>query len=261
MIGTALRDLERFLLPNHCVVCDRGLFRHDPDGLICPVCVSRMRPLPAGGCPRCRQPRPPVGPCRYCRDWEPALHQVSSAVWLGRETRRLVHGLKYGYQPRLARVAAEIMVRRLPAPAAGTGLVPIPTSRRRLRRRGYNQAESLAQALGVLWNRRVIPDLLRRTDDHRSQTALTPGARLANVAGVFHAGSGRRAAAALGPLLLIDDVLTTGATLSAAAAALAAARGTALAAATFARTAPYEEALDGDEDPPHALRDGNWKLS
>lgn len=244
MIAEALRDLERFLLPNQCIVCSRGVFGVDPDGLVCTVCTSRLRKLGPAGCSRCRQPLPPVGPCRYCREWEPALQSVRSAVWLGTEARQIVHGLKYGYRPRLAALVARVMTSTLEPPPGSPVLVPVPSTPSRLRRRGYNQAELIARALAERWRLRVRTDLVSRRDDHGSQTALTPGARLANVAGVFHADPRGTGAPRSDPLLLIDDVLTTGATLAAVAAAFAQAGWTSLAAVTFARAEPYEEAAD-----------------
>src|SRR5439155_21745951 len=62
--------------------------------------------------------------------------------------------------------------------------VPVPLGRARARDRGYNQSERLARALGRRWRRPVV-DLLVRTRDTAAQTALTPEARLANVAGAF----------------------------------------------------------------------------
>src|SRR2546430_6103285 len=63
-------------------------------------------------------------------------------------------------------------------------LVPVPLGPARLRERGYNQSERLAQALGRRWKRSVV-DLLVRVRDTPTQTALTPAARRANVAGAF----------------------------------------------------------------------------
>src|SRR5207244_5740008 len=108
-------------------------------------------------------------------------------------------------------------------------LVPLPLSRARFRDRGYNQSERLARALSRRWQRPVV-ELLVRTRDTAAQTALTPDARLANVAGAFatrNAEGGTRnrrtdecsafrvpSSAFERPLVLVDDVFTTGATLA-----------------------------------------------
>jgi predicted amidophosphoribosyltransferase len=249
MIGGALpRALERFLLPNGCVVCDRVVGAARPDELVCGLCRSRLRPL-AAGCGRCGQPLPPVGPCRFCAGWPPVLGMARSAVWLDHTARPIVHHLKYDGLPTLAAGMAEVVARRVPRPDRAR-LVPIPLSARRQRERGYNQAAALARALGTLWRLPVAERLLSRTRDTGTQTALTPEARLKNVAGAFLATD---RAAPVGPVcpappgewpggavILIDDVLTTGATLVAAAMALGGAGWPAVGAVTFARALPYE---------------------
>src|SRR5207245_8573234 len=89
-----------------------------------------------------------------------------------------------GGLPRIATDLAAAMV-GLDVPGLDSGLlIPVPLGRARLRTRGYNQSERLARALGCRWGRPVV-DLLVRTRDTAAQTALTPEARLANVAGAF----------------------------------------------------------------------------
>ncbi|MFQ6045493.1 MAG: ComF family protein [Gemmatimonadales bacterium] len=252
----ALRALERLLLPNACVSCERLVEPGRADELICTVCRSRLQALPAG-CSRCRQPEPPVGPCRFCRDWPPALRWVRSAVWLGEEARQLIHHMKYEGYPALARAAAQIVTRTMPKPN-GACLVPVPLGSKRLARRGYNQAALLARALAARWQLPVEAGLLRRVRETRSQTALAPDERRDNVAGAFSAppavgrcGGGAAAASAVGPggggggvaIILIDDVLTTGATLVAAAHALEEAGWDEIGAVTFARAMPYAQGL------------------
>ena len=236
-----VRALERFLLPNACVVCDRAVEPQRPDGLVCGVCRARLRPVGAG-CERCGQPRPPVGPCRFCAHWPPELGFVRSAVWLDATARPIVHHLKYDGLPNLSTDLAELVARRVPRPDRAH-LVPIPLSAKRLRDRGYNQAAALARALGSVWRLPVAERLLARTRDTGTQTALTPEARARNVAGAFVAAA-PAASAAEGrsgvSVILVDDVLTTGATLVAAATALGAAGWRAVGAVTFARALPYE---------------------
>jgi ComF family protein len=177
----------------------------------------------------------------------PALARVRSAVWLDAPARKAVHALKYGGLPRVGRDLASVMVRHLPAPPPGSALVPIPLARRRLARRGFNQSEVLARALGTAWQVPVLTGWLTRVRETATQTTLTPALRLANVAGAFRTrnaevgtrnGSVQSSSAIRVPssaFVLVDDVFTTGATLAAAADALARGGAPHIAAVTFGR--------------------------
>jgi predicted amidophosphoribosyltransferase len=275
VIGAALLALERLLLPNSCVSCGRVVVPSEPDALVCAQCYARLRAVPAG-CARCCQPLPPVGPCRFCADWPEAFEWVRSAVWLGDEARDIVHHLKYQAYTLLADVIADKM-QRLAKPAGRLILVPVPLSQKRLRKRGYNQAEAIARALAARWKCDVDSDVLVRIRDTKSQTKLTPDERGANVGGAFCAappptsprlgGEGgeegeERLDQGISPsppsppspsspstsvteppkptsIILVDDVLTTGATLVAAASALQDAGWSSVGAVTFARALPF----------------------
>ena len=161
--------------------------------------------------------------------------RARSAVWLDALARDAAHALKYRGLPRIAHDLAVVMVRRIAAPDPGAVLVPIPLGSKRLKARGYNQSEWLARALAARWDVPVATHLLTRARETRTQTALTPAARLANVAGAFRAVGNSALHTPHSALVLVDDVFTTGATLAAAAQALAAAGATTVTAVTFGR--------------------------
>jgi ComF family protein len=171
------------------------------------------------------------GSCRLCASWPRALVRVRSAVWLDDAARTTVHALKYEGLPRLADELAEVTTRLVPPPESPAVLLPIPLGPRRLRARGYNQSERLAAALARRWRLPMDTTLLARTRDTASQTALTPAARVANVAGAFAAGRHPPKPT----LVLVDDVLTTGATLAEAARALEQGGACVIEAVTFGR--------------------------
>jgi ComF family protein len=173
------------------------------------------------------------GACRLCAEWPAALWRARAAVWLDGSARDAAHMLKYGGLRRIAHDLAAVMARLLPPPEPRSVLVPIPLGPARWRRRGYNQSEWLARGLGASWRMDVAPDLLTRTRETATQTALTPAARLANVAGAFFASRRSRWPS----VVLVDDVLTTGATLAAAARSLAASGAARISAVTFGRAA------------------------
>jgi ComF family protein len=149
---------------------------------------------------------------------------------------RLVHRLKYDGWSALADFMGHTMAAvRLPADVDREArfVTPVPTTAARLRERGYNQAELLATAFARATGRR-LRQLLERGGGAGTQTALQPAARSANVADAFRAGpdSGGVAGA---HVILVDDVLTTGATAAACTRTLVAAGARAVSVVTFAR--------------------------
>jgi predicted amidophosphoribosyltransferase len=226
---TGLHQLERWLLPSACLLCGEATPASVQDPLICPICRSRWRSVPAPCCERCGQPIVAGLECRICAGWPPSLARVRSAVWLEGTAQDAVHLLKYAGWWRVAEGMAPAMAPLEPL-TGQVCLIPIPLGARRLRERGYNQSERIAAALGALIGLPVRSDLLSRVRETATQTALTPEARQANLAGAF------RSEAAQGlHLVLVDDVFTTGATLCAAAVALHAAGAEWVEAVTFAR--------------------------
>ena len=242
-MGLALKSLERLLLPNVCVSCERPVEPSNPDALVCGPCRSRLREVPAG-CHRCRQPLPPVGPCRFCSDWPDELVWATSGFWLGPEAREIVHHLKYEGFSRLGEMVAEAISRVIPHPGKAC-LVPMPLSDARSRERGYNQACAIARPLSRLWNLELSETTLRRVRDTKSQTSLTPEQRAENVAGAFDASHRRRGG--VDTLVLVDDVLTTGATIVAATQALKQAGWVNIGAVTFGRALPFEVRIGSPE--------------
>jgi ComF family protein len=225
----ALTGAERWLLPPACLLCEAPVPARQGDALICELCRSRWVPVTPPWCARCGQPAFDGLDCRLCAGWPEGLERVRSAVWLRGPAREAVHRLKYEGWWRVAETLAEAM-RGLEPLTGQVCLIPVPLGARRLRDRGYNQSERIAAALGPRIGLPVVPDLLRRRRETRTQTALTPEARLANVAGAFEARGARGRVC-----VLVDDVFTTGATLAEAAAALRLAGAARVEAVTFAR--------------------------
>jgi len=207
------------VFPSTCPGC-QAMLDHPTRGPLCASCWSNLprhiQPLCA-----CGGPCGAAGPCGRCRrNLSPIRYGASLGPYAG-TLRQLIHDLKYRGQRRVATRLAEILlsreeVGRLLEPRVA--LVAVPLHPRRRRERGFNQAELLAEALG----RRARVDLLRgvlvRRRQTQSQTGLSAARRRANVIGAFavrrpETVAGRR-------LVLVDDVVTTGATALACARAL-----------------------------------------
>ncbi len=221
--------VERLLLPGECLLCRSALAGREWDALVCALCRSRWPRVVPPWCDRCGQPELPGVGCRLCAGWPGALGRARAATWLLGGAREAVHALKYDGWRGAARAMAEVMAGLEPL-ECGTVLVPVPLGARRLRQRGYNQAAVLAEALAARTGLRVDGDRLARARETTTQTALAPAARVANLKGAFTAG-----VVGGGRFVLVDDVLTTGATLGSAAEALLAAGAERVEAVTFAR--------------------------
>jgi len=175
--------------------------------------------------------------CPQCQGWPPALRAARSACLLEGPASVVVHQLKYRGWRALATVMGERMAAlRLPDDAAAEAMlcVPVPTTPLRRRQRGYNQAELLAAAFARATGRTMRPALERRNGGG-SQTALQPIARRANVAGAFRVPGTYAAGLRRAHVLLVDDVLTTGATAAECAHTLVAAGARCVTVITFAR--------------------------
>lgn len=235
-----LDGLITLVLAPRCLGC--GGAAREARTLVCGRCRSRLQPPPPPLCPRCGMPRLRTGRapgprCQECAEWPPGLRSARSACLLHQPADALVHQLKYRGWKGLGRFMAERMAAvRLPDDVAReTALIAVvPTTELRLRERGYNQAEVLARGVAEATGRTLVP-ALRRAAGTSSQTTLQPVARLANVAGAFHPVEAARTDIAGEHLLLVDDVLTTGATVVACAETLMAAGARCVSVLTFAR--------------------------
>ena len=220
--GSALLDL---LLPAACAICGRARASHEVD-LVCGACWLRAAELPRPRCDRCGHPidvRRATATCAWCALLPTYVRAVRSAFALpGGTAEAIVYALKYnGWRAVAVPMARRMGALRFPPDVERerAALVPVPLAPARLRERGYNQSEALADGLARLWNLPVRTDLLSRTRATKTQTRLTPGERQRNVANAFRSLADRGSLRGL-HLVLVDDVVTTAATLNACAAAL-----------------------------------------
>lgn len=207
------------LFPPVCLACARAV--GTPDGL-CPACWGQLVPITAPLCPVLGVPfetdmgSGAVSPKAIADP--PAFGRARAAVAYNDVARAIVAKLKYGDRPELALFCARMMM--------GAGhelwdqdavLVPVPLHRRRQFSRRYNQAGELARALGRLANLRLDTDMIERHRPTRQQVGLNARQRAGNVDGAFRLRQGAERRLAGRRIVLVDDVLTTGATVNAVA--------------------------------------------
>jgi len=234
----ALGALAQLAFPRVCAACDAVMDDADR-GLVCGRCWARVPLLRAPQCERCGHPRAAPGECPGCAILPPFVRSARSHCWVPHDaSSAILSALKYDGWPTVADAMGERLA-RLNWPndvvVERAALVPVPLARVKQRARGYNQAAVLARAVSARWGLPMWDDVLYRTRDTPSQTRLTPGERLANVHRAFSLGDGAEARIRGQHLILVDDVLTTGATLNACATALFEAGARTLSYLTFGR--------------------------
>lgn len=226
------------LLPRVCPPCGVALAAGSPSRL-CAACHAAIAiPVPAG-CRRCGAPGTESGlPCGACRARPPTFTSARALGpyvpdGSGNELARVVQHLKYRGCRSLAHPLADLLAARYPFPAHAL-LAPVPLHRARLRSRGYNQALLLARGLARRRGLALDPRLLERTRPTAEHARLDAAARHRNVQGAFRVRPG--VALSGRTVVLIDDVLTTGATADACARALVAGGAAAVHVFTVGRT-------------------------
>jgi ComF family protein len=229
------------LFPAVCPVCQaRSDDRlHRP---FCRACWAALPLLPPPGCRVCGRPLPGLAgdlACDPCRRQPPPFAYARAVAAYRGGMREAIHALKYrgrtAVAPPLAELLAEAGGPLLPegAPPAVDALIPVPLHPARLAERGFNQAELLAGACARRWERPLLRRALARIRATRPQTELDADDRRRNVAGAFAVVRAREVAGRR--ILLVDDVLTTGATARDAARALRQAGAAGVGVLTLAR--------------------------
>ncbi len=201
-------------------------------------------------CLLCGQPAVPAAPaCAGCladlpwlEGWQPrlplleSLASVHSALVYEYPVDRLVAAAKFGRQLPVARRLGELLALRLPDPVPDPdAVVPVPLHWRREASRGFNQAEEIARALCEARRWPLRTDLCRRIRPTPEQSGLGAAERRENLHGAF-ALTDAGAAGRCRRVLLVDDVLTTGATAACVAALFQGAGVPELSLLTVART-------------------------
>ncbi len=231
-VGYALHALADFLVGEHCHACGQSL--ETSRSLTTPAegaAAALTAPLRIGSRyagvdthPLCRECCHRLVPMRA----PVRIHEYNLDVWAAFETDdrllAVVHALKFARYQRLAPWLAGALARGLPAAVLHDQqprVVAVPADRGSVRRRGFNQAEELARAFAAAGGATYLRNALIKTRATSPQSLLDRADRARNVAGAFAVGRGAEVRGR--KVVLVDDLVTTGATAGACAAALYAA--------------------------------------
>ena len=196
-----------FPTPCICPICKTK----QPRLQICPDCAERLaqKRRNHGQCGRCGTYGVRASVCDNCRDWPAYLASNHSALPYEGDFRQAILDFKYRGQPWMAQALAELLLPLVPEEAEL--LLPVPLHPNRLEQRGFNQSALIAQVLAERTGLAAAEQVLLRTADTPHQTGLSRAKRQQNLQ---HAFAVADSAPILGRhVLVIDDVLTTGATI------------------------------------------------
>lgn len=210
--------------PRACLTCDAPLVG-TPRADLCDVCEGRVRAVGGQGCALCGKPGGASGRrrrrCRWCRGRRFAFRRAVVAVRYEGVARQAVHEIKFLRKPLLARPMGAWLAQAVMSARWHERIdvvVPVPLHSARRRERGYNQAEEIAAVLAEAIGRPLRPEALLRIRATPRQALQPAHRRRRGLVGAFRASERIE-----GTVLLVDDVLTTGATADACARALLAA--------------------------------------
>lgn len=244
-LSDQLRLALTALLPAGCTLCGAA----SPTGPVCPECDGDL-PLPvAPCCPQCAEATSDHTLCPDCQAESPAFDATVAAWPYAFPIDQLIQELKFRRQLALGPWFAE---RLLALIGHGNHLidavVPMPLHRHRLANRGFNQSYEIARPLARQLDRPLLADACRRVRETAHQTSLDRSERQQNLAQAFTCSEAVRDRS----ILLVDDVMTTGASAHAVALALRRAGATRVLVAVVARAHRRPE----DTPSPAARRTG-----
>lgn len=203
-----IEGLLNLIAPHDCLVCKKeGV-------LLCEACVVQTcLPIPER-CYRCKKHSSDYAVCQTCRK-SSSLHHVWARMEYNNVAKQLIHKLKFQSARSAATIMAEMMYEVLPILPSGTTVSYIPTATIRKRQRGFDHAKLIATELAEILGLRASALLVR--SGQTRQLGSNREQRLKQLQGAFIARSNNVAGACV---VLVDDIVTTGASLESAAAEL-----------------------------------------
>ncbi|MFT9385489.1 double zinc ribbon domain-containing protein [Acetobacter sp.] len=224
VMGRLGRQALDLLYPPSCLLCGTDVVQA---GLVCTHCFGRLQPVSHPFCKACAAPQSsaallgPQGLCRACEHRHPLWGQARAAFVYAGAVRELILQLKYADRlDNAAYLAARMVMAGADILQPGSLLVPVPVHRWRLLTRRYNQAALLAQGIARRSGLECMPDALVRQRPTARLARFSRAARQKEVGQAVGVRDSRRILLAGRTVVLVDDMLTTGATATACVRAL-----------------------------------------
>ncbi|GGD51631.1 ComF family protein [Erythrobacter arachoides] len=243
IVSESFAPLVDLVYPPRCPLCGEGLAAQSG------LCTACWRELAIPGEPACDTCQRPFGDrlpdhgqtCGPCLSHPPQHDGITAGTLYNDTARQLVLRFKHGRKIALAPMLARLIAARLPALDEDWLVVPVPLHRWRLWKRGHNQSALLAAELARLTGSRVLVEGLSRPKPTPSLGGLGRVARAKALEGAITANPRQRSRLSGAKVLLVDDVLTSGATSNACVTALKRAGASKVRIACFSRV--LEEAI------------------
>ncbi len=230
LVSETFAPLVDLIYPPRCPLCGDGLAAQKG---LCFTCWQTLSIPGEPACRKCQRPfvevnleaaLPPVSQsdaiCAPCAAYPPQHDGIAAGTLYNDTARQLVLSFKHGGRIALAPMLARLIAARLPEMEGNWLAVPVPLHRFRLWRRGYNQSALLAREISKITDVRLVVDGLLRTRATPALGGLGRHERAKTLSGAILANAKRQAAIDGANILLVDDVLTSGATSDACVAAL-----------------------------------------
>lgn len=226
LLKNLIGGMVDIVYPKICHVCKQKMTAASINEIVCVECWAKIKKNSPPFCYKCGRKLTEKSAKNTCLDCiKKPLHfdrAFSPCVYEG-VIKELIHGFKYKKHDYLGFLLAKLMIEfikdyNLPPMQLTDLIIPVPLHKAKLREREFNHAFVLSKYLGLEFNKEVLNGKLLRRANTRTQTELSDNERFLNVKGCFKTMQGNQL---LGRnVLLIDDVLTTGATASEAACEL-----------------------------------------
>jgi ComF family protein len=203
-LAQAIESHAARLLPQDCFLCAAPA----GDSLLCPACIAGLPHLTAELCPCCALPTPESRVCGACLKRAPHFDATRAVFRYEFPLDRLIHSLKYAHRLACAGFLGRLLA-QVALPFRPDLIVPVPLSVERLAERGFNQALEISRPLLRLLDAPVELTRIRRRRDTSPQAGLPWKQRAKNVRHAFECEIDLIGLS----VLVVDDVMTTGATL------------------------------------------------